>query len=277
MIRSTLRALASVAVLLLLAGRSDAGETSTSAAGPSSAAAPSSAAPANSAAAISAASDTSRIDWSSVPEYRIVPQDVLTLDFGPRADLNGDIIREVIVRPDGRISVFPIGDVVAAGYSPRELQDQLVKMLAATVRDPRVTVELTKMAANQVNVLGEVAKPGPVPADPYLTVVQAIAGAGGFRESANRNAVLVFSRNGANTVTVTQIHVDNELKFGGLAGDLRLSRFDIVYVPRGPVGNLEVYTRMFFGSIHEIASTGIAGWQLFNLEKVFIGSGRTAP
>jgi hypothetical protein len=48
-------------------------------------------------------------------------------------------------------------------------------------------------------------------------------------------------------------------------------------VPRGPIGNLEVYTRLFFGSLHEIASTGIAGWQLFNLEKVYLGSGRTGP
>ena len=223
------------------------------------------------------AADTSRVDWSTVPEYRIVPGDILTLDFGPRADLNGDIVREVTVRPDGRISVFPVGDVVAAGYSPRELEAELVKLLAVDIREPRVTVELTKLAANQVHVLGEVFKPGPVPADPYLTVVQAIAAAGGFREGANKNAVLVFTRNGASTASVSLVHVDNELKMGGLAGDLRLSRFDIVYVPRGPVGNLEVYTRMFFGSIHQIASTGIVGWELFNLEKVFIGSGKSAP
>lgn len=224
--------------------------------------------------AAASAADTSRVDWSSVPEYRIVPGDVLSLDFGLRADLNGDIIREVTVRPDGRISVFPVGDVVAAGYSPRELEGQLVKLLSGTIREPRVTVELAKMAANQVHVLGEVLKPGPVPADPYLTVVQAIAAAGGFKEGANKNSVLVFSRNGASTVSVSVVHVDNELKMGGLAGDLQLSRFDIVYVPRGPVGNLEYYTRSFFGSIHEIATTAISGWELFNLDKVYLGAGR---
>ena len=223
------------------------------------------------------APDTSSMDWSSVPEYRIVPGDLLTLDFGPRADLNGDIIREVIVRPDGRISVFPVGDVVAAGRSPRELEVELVKLLSADIRQPRVTVELTKMAANQVHVLGEVFKPGPVPADPYLTVVQAIAAAGGFREGANKNSVLVFSRNGASTVNVSVVRVDNELKMGGLAGDLRLSRFDIVYVPRGPVGNLEYYARNFFGSIHEISTTAIVGWELFNLERVFPASRPSVP
>jgi polysaccharide export outer membrane protein len=235
---------------------------------------PAAAANAPATAADQPAPDTSRVDWSTVPEYRIVPGDVLTLDFGPRADLNGDVLREVTVRPDGRISVFPVGDVVAAGHSPRELEEELVKLLSADIREPRVTIELTKLAANEVHVLGEVMKPGPVPADPYLTVVQAITAAGGFREGANKNSVLVFSRNGASTVNVTLVQVDNELKFGGLARDLRLSRFDIVYVPRGPVGNLEAYSRMFFGSIHEITTTAITGWELFNLDKVFFTGGR---
>jgi len=262
LIRAALRAFAPVLLAAICVGRACAADA------PAPQAPPQAGTP---------AADTSRVDWSAVPEYRVVPGDVLTLDFGPRADLNGDVLREVTVRPDGRISVFPVGDVVAAGYSPRELEAQLVKLLSADIREPRVTVELTKLAANQVHVLGEVMKPGPVPADPYLTVVQAITAAGGFREGANKNAVLVFTRNGASTVLVTQVHVDNELKSGGLAGDMRLGRFDIVYVPRGPVGNLESYTRMFFGSIHEIAATGIAGWQLFHLDQVFTGSGHTAP
>ena len=261
MIRANLRALAPVLLAMSLSAPASAKNAP--------------AAPPDTAA--TSAADTSRVDWSTVPEYRIVPGDILTLDFGPRADLNGDIVREVTVRPDGRISVFPVGDVIAAGYSPRELEAQLIKLLAVDIREPRVTIELTKLAANQVHVLGEVLRPGTVPADPYLTVVQAIVAAGGFREGANKNSVLVFTRNGAATVKVSLVHVDNELKMGGLMGDLRLSRFDIVYVPRGPIGNLEVYTRMFFGSIHQIATTGIAGWQLFNLEKVYIGSGKSAP
>ena len=264
--RSTVRAFALALLMLSLAGRDCAAKSSGRPAAPT-------------AASDSGAVDTSRVDWSTVPEYRIVPGDLLTLDFGPRADLNGDIVRELTVRPDGRISVFPVGDVVAAGLSPRELEAQLVQMLSADIRAPRVTVELTKMAANQVHVMGEVMHPGPFTAEPYMTVVQAITAAGGFTERANRNSVLVFSRNGATTVSVAVVHVDNELKFGGLAGDLQLSRFDIVYVPRGPVGNLEVYTRLFFGSLHEIATTGIVGWELFNLERVFPpGSGhQTTP
>ena len=215
------------------------------------------------------ADSTSALDWSVVPEYRIVPGDVLTLDFGPRADLNGDILREVTVRPDGRISVFPVGDVIAAGHSPHELEAMLVKLLAADIREPRVVVELTRMAANQVHVLGEVLRPGPVTADPYLTVVQAISAAGGFKDGAAKNSVLVFSRNGANTVRVTRVSVDDLLKSRGLAGDVRLSRFDVVYVPRGFVGNVDAFTRQFIGSIGSGAQAALVGWELFNLDRVF--------
>jgi len=172
--------------------------------------------------------DSLALDWSTVPEYRIVPGDVITLDFGPRADLNGDILRDVIVRPDGRISVFPVGDVIAAGRTPRELETALVGLLSADIRAPRVTVELTKMAANEV-----------------------------------------YSRNGANTLRVAMVRVDEQLKYKGLQGDLRLSRFDIVYVPRGPVGNIDAFTRQLFGGLLTATEFGISGWELFHLDRVF--------
>ena len=61
-------------------------------------------------------SDTTGMDWSRVPEYRIVPGDRLQLDFGRRTD-GGQDVRDAKVRPDGRITVFPAGDVVAAGLT----------------------------------------------------------------------------------------------------------------------------------------------------------------
>jgi polysaccharide export outer membrane protein len=214
--------------------------------------------------------DSTAMDWSRVPEYRIVPGDVLTLDFGPRADLNGDILREIVVRPDGRISVFPVGDVIAAGRSPRELEVALVQLLSGDIRAPRVTVEITRLAANQVHVIGDVMTPGPVSADPFITVVQAIAARGGFRDGAAKNGVIVFSRNGSRTVRVARVRVDDIIKNGGLVGDLPLSRFDIVYVPRSAIGNLESFSRQFFGGLQGGTTLALQGWELFNLDRVFI-------
>jgi len=215
--------------------------------------------------------DSSGRDYSQVPEYRIVPGDELLLNFGPRYDnVNADFTREVTVRPDGRISVFPVGDVIAAGRTPMELQRALESLLAADLKEPRVVVDIKKIAGNQVHVFGQVVKPGSYPADAYLTLAQAVAGAGGFADGAQRDHVLVFHRDGARTVRVTQVALGRALKKGDLAADLGLSRFDIVYVPRNTLSNIDAFTRLLFGGNAQVLSGALMGWQLFNLDRVYV-------
>ncbi len=216
--------------------------------------------------------DTTAMDWSRVPEYRIVPGDVLNLNFGLRADLLGDLIRVAKVRPDGRISVFPVGDVVAAGRTPRELEGVLVAVLAPQLKQPRVTVEVAEFSGNVIHVLGQVVESKAVPAGPFITVMQAIAAAGGFRDDAARNSVLVFHRDGARTLRVTRVSLDRAIKSGSLQGDLPLSRFDIVYVPRSTIGNLEVFSRQLFAAPAHFLGTALPGWELFHLDRVFVAT-----
>lgn len=218
----------------------------------------------------SLSADTTRMDWSQVAEYRIVPGDQLRLNYGINPTGDSDVIREAVVRPDGRITVFPIGDVVAAGLTPSELQSSIVKQLASQLREPRVTVEVSKVAANMVHVLGQVQAPKAVEAGPFTTVLQAISAAGGFTNDASKNSVLVFHRDGARTVRVTRIRLDHALKTGDLSRDIPVGRFDIVYVPRNTVGNLSVFTQQLFGSTSSILNTALAGWELFNLDRVFV-------
>jgi len=215
--------------------------------------------------------DSINADWSQVPEYRIVPSDLLNLNFGPSEGApSGFLEREVTVRPDGRISVFPIGDVVAAGRTARELEAALVDLLSASFKAPRVVVEITKIAGNQVHVLGRVTKPGSYPADPFITVTQALAAAGGFSDDAARNSVLVFHRAGAREVSVAVLEVDRMFKRGSLALDLPLSRFDIVYVPRNTVGNVGQFVSQLFNPASQVLSASLVGWELFNLDRVFL-------
>jgi polysaccharide export outer membrane protein len=216
-----------------------------------------------------AAVDTLAMDWGAIPEYRIVPGDLLLLNFGPQEGVNGDMIRDARVRPDGRISVFPVGDVVAAGRTPRELEQVLVNLLAAEFKNPRVTVELREIAGNQVHVLGRVRQPGSYDAGPFMTTMQAIAKAGGFEDDAARNSVVIFHRNGAHTVQVAKLRLDASIKEGDLSADLPLSRFDIVYVPRSTIGNINVFARQFFTEQQGILNFMYTGWQLFNLDKVY--------
>ena len=213
-------------------------------------------------------SDTTGMDWSRVPEYRIVPGDKLELDFGRRADGVADV-RDTKVRPDGRITVFPAGDVVAAGLTPMELQRNIVALLSADLRLPRVVVNVTEISGNVVHVIGRVDRPGSYPAGPFVTVMQAITAAGGLKDDAARNSVLLFHRDGAKTVSVSRIRLDRLLKGDDLA-DAVVGRFDIVFVPRSTVGNLNVFAQQFLAPAGNLLSSSLVGWELFNLDRVFV-------
>jgi polysaccharide export outer membrane protein len=213
-----------------------------------------------------------QLDWGSTPEYRIVPGDELGLNFGPREDVPSDLVRPVVVRLDGRITVFPVGDVVAAGHTPVELQAELIRLLAGEYKQPRVTVEVVRSAANRVHVLGRVKKPGSQAVQALPTLLQVLADAGGFEDDAARNSVIVMHRVGLGSVSVSRIRADRLLRGGG---DVPLSRFDIVYVPRSTIGNVDVFVDQFFTRmINPAGSAGLLGWELFNLDRVF-SSGRT--
>ena len=213
-------------------------------------------------------SDTTGMDWSRVPEYRIVPGDKLLLDFGRRTD-GGIDSREAIVRPDGRITVFPAGDVIAAGLTPMELQRNIVALLSADLRLPRVVVNVTEVAGNVVHVLGRVERPGSFPAGPFVTVMQAITAAGGLSNDAARNSVLLFHRDGSRTVSVSRIRLDRLLKGDDLA-DAVVGRFDIVFVPRSTIGNINVFSQQFLAPVGGLLSSSLIGWELFNLDRVFV-------
>jgi protein involved in polysaccharide export with SLBB domain len=217
---------------------------------------------------VAAPADTpiDQIDWGATPEYRIVPGDELGLNFGPREDVNRELIRSVVVRFDGRITVVPIGDVVAAGRTPVELQAELIRLLAGEYRQPRVTVEVVKSAANRVHVLGRVKYPGSKVVQSLPTLLQVLADAGGFEDDAARNSVIIMHRVGLGSVSVARIRVGRLMQVGG---DVPLSRFDIVYVPRSTIGNVDVFVDQFFNRTLPVGTTAMLGWELFNLDKVF--------
>lgn len=228
--------------------------------------------PATARASDDAMADSTGMDWSRIPEYRLVPGDELILNFGPLIEPTPTFgaVRTQRIRPDGRISVFPVGDVVAAGRTVSELESELVKLLGAELKRPRVTVEVTEVAGNEVHVIGRVVQPGSFKAAPFMTVSQAVARAGGFTDDAAGNSVLVFHRDGARTARVMRVRLADALKRGRLEADVPLGRFDIVYVPRSGIGNLNQFTKKFFADNLGVLNFALVGWELFNLDRVFV-------
>ena len=125
----------------------------------------------------------------SVPaDYVIGPEDVLTIVFWREKDLSSD----VVVRPDGRISLPVLQDIDAAGLTPQQLRDSLTKTAERYVEDPNVTVVVKEINSRRVFITGQVAKPGPYNITSPMTVLQLIAFAGGLLEYANEEDIVIM-------------------------------------------------------------------------------------
>lgn len=130
-----------------------------------------------------------------LPEgYVIGPDDVLVIVFWREKELSS----EVIVRPDGRISIPLLQDVEAAGLTPEQLRDKLNVQAQKFVEDPSATVVVKEINSRRVYITGMVTKPGPYRLTSPTTVVQLIAMAGGLLEYADQeNIAIVRVENGA--------------------------------------------------------------------------------
>ncbi len=126
-------------------------------------------------------------------EYVIGVDDVLAVIFWREKDMSA----EVLVRPDGKISLPLLGDVAAAGMTPEQLADVVEKAGTKYVRDAGATVIVKEIRSRKVYVIGEVVKPGTFPLGSQMRVLQIIAEAGGFLEHANKgDVVIVRNENG---------------------------------------------------------------------------------
>ena len=104
--------------------------------------------------------------------------------------------QSVQIRPDGKITLPLVGDVVATGMTPIELRDSLTKSLTEYITNPTVTVIVVEAESAHAFVMGEVGHPGPVQLHGPMTIVQALAMAGGFKEFANTKNIQVLRANG---------------------------------------------------------------------------------
>ncbi len=164
-------------------------------------------------------------DRPDTGEYRIGREDVLEVVVWHEPELT----RVVPVRPDGKISLPLAGEVEAAGRTPAELQARLSRALEPYIRDIQVAVLVREINGARVFVLGEVTKPGGFPLRGPLSVMQAIALAGGRTEFAKDQIVWLRQQASGKTERVSLSFRD--LVKGEAVGALWLRPGDVLYVP----------------------------------------------
>jgi polysaccharide export outer membrane protein len=134
--------------------------------------------------------DVYQMQEAQIMEYLIGPSDVLSISVWNRDDLN----RKVTVRPDGRLSFSLVGDIYAVGLTPTELQQLMETSLSEYINiiPGEVSVVVDEVHSYKVSVLGEVRQPGRFEFQNQVSVLDALAEAGGLTEFASASDILIL-------------------------------------------------------------------------------------
>lgn len=160
---------------------------------------------------------------ADVPEYRIGIEDVLDISVWNVAELQ----QTVPVRPDGKVSLPLVNDIVAAGLTPMELRKLLTERIGAYVQNPDVSVVVREIRSLKVSVMGQVRTPGRYDLKGPSTVLDALALAGGFTEFAARRKITIL-RSAGTDVQRVRFDYDAAVSKGK---NVQLKPGDIVVVP----------------------------------------------
>ena len=158
-------------------------------------------------------------------DYVIGADDVLHISVWKEPDLT----ETLPVRPDGKISLPLLNDVVAAGLTPTQLAESITSKLKKFISDPRVTVVVTAMNSQKIYILGEVLHPGSTVLQPNMTVLQALASAG-FTQFANTKGIYLL-RNDNGKQQKIPVHDRELIKGESIDQNLVLKPGDTIVVP----------------------------------------------
>ena len=166
----------------------------------------------------------------AVEAYRIGVDDVVRVAVWQNPDLNVT----VPVRPDGRISVPLVGDVVAGGRTPEEVAAEIKTALEKFVRNPHVTVIIDQLRSHEylarVRVTGAVRTPISVPYRQGMTVLDAVLAAGGTNEFAAADRTELYRKEGDSTRAFA-VRLDRILQKGELDTNYPVQPGDVITVP----------------------------------------------
>jgi polysaccharide export outer membrane protein len=142
-----------------------------------------------------------------------------------------EISRSFPVRSDGKISLPLIGEVQAAGRTPLQLEIEIAEKLRNYITDPQVTVIVQQINSEKFNILGQVGKPGTYPLIARTTVLDAIAGAGGFRDFAKRKGIYILRKDEQGNQSRLPFNYKNVIEGKHFEQNVEIRPNDTIVVP----------------------------------------------
>jgi len=162
-----------------------------------------------------------------------------------------ELAQKLKIRPDGRISLMLLGEMVAAGNTAMSLGDSIRKGYSTHYRNPQVTVAVTSFVNQNVYVGGEVNQPRFIPLTGKLSAAAAVFYAGGLKGTAKTTEIIILRNSGKNTALLTRLNLKDVLTKG--TADLDLKPFDVVYVPKSRIARLDQFVDQYIKLLQPIA------------------------
>ncbi len=159
--------------------------------------------------------------------YVIGADDMLAINVWKEPEVS----RSVPVRPDGKISLPLVGELMASGQTPLQLEQEITKRLQNYISEPEVTVIVTDSKSQKINIMGMVAKPGAYYLTGATTVLDAIAMAGGFKDFAKQKSIYVLRQNPDGTEQRIPFNYKEVIKGKKSEQNIRLLPRDTLVVP----------------------------------------------
>jgi len=181
-------------------------------------------------------------------EYRLQDGDRLNIKFPYQARAN----QEVTIRPDGMISLESTGEILAEGLTPHELET-VIKQRSTTMRDPEVVAIVVQMGSRKAYVGGEVGRPGYVDLIDGMTPLQAVLAAGGFKDTAKKDAVLYIARGSDGAYHASRVDLQ-DVVVNGQQERVRLMGNDVVFVPATRIANADLFVKQYIRDLMPVDS-----------------------
>jgi protein involved in polysaccharide export with SLBB domain len=193
--------------------------------------------------------------------YRLVPGDQLSILFPyhPEQDVKAVAATTgssgLPIQPDGNITLNVVGTIRAAGLTPDELGKVIAEKASDSLRDPKVIVSVVQYAPRKVFVGGEVNQPGVVLIQEGMTPMQAIFDRGGFKDTAERDGVVLIRNAGSEDPQIGRIDLYTSLE-DGKPERITLLTNDVIYVPMSGIARVSTWVRQH---LREILPTELIG------------------
>ncbi|MBK1666358.1 sugar ABC transporter substrate-binding protein [Rhodospirillum rubrum] len=164
------------------------------------------------------------------PVYVVGPGDSLDVFVWGQPDLS----RSIVVRPDGRLTLPLVTDLVAAGKTPSELSAAITEQLKTYVQNPVVSVMVVNFAGpfdKQVRVVGEAATPKALQYRDRMTTLDAMIEVGGLKQfAAGNRAVLV--RGQPPEAKSYRVRLEDLMNDGDINANVPLMPGDVLIIPQ---------------------------------------------